>query len=543
MKIKKKEKKQTSNIITLSFFFLLAAACLLSGCGASSEDTVSLPESQSETSDSLAGKKEIVIGSGTSCTSLDPIQNYDGWFTVAFGVGETLTKINDDGSVSGWLASDYSVSDDNTVWMFTIRDDVVFSDGTKLTADLAASSIQNVFENGTRGEEYFTCADLAAKGQTLTITTAEPEPILPAKLADPLFTIINTETDMTDIARTGPVATGPFIAESFDPTTEETVVVRNENYWDGDVALDQITFRCLEDTSILTMGLLAGDLNAVYNVSMTDIDDFEDNDDYNVIRFAGGRTTHGFMNQNGPLGDAVLRQAILRCLDRDSFCENLLNDQYVPGKTPITSSADYGYEELIDPNAYDPDSAAALLDEAGYLDIDGDGFRETPDGEEIDLTYIYYTGRPEMELLVEATQMECAKIGIRITPQLYDTETVTERLETGDYDLCCYSINVLSSGDPEEYFRTYFSSEGFYNAYGYSSAAFDSVLNSLSLTSDAEQRTELVKDAEQILMDDAVCIYYCYPIMNFVSQADVTGLTCTLADYYWVSAATDRSQN
>ena len=50
---------------------------------------------------------------------------------------------------------------------------------------------------------------------------------------------------------------------------------------------------------------------------------------------------------------------------------------------------------------------------------------------------------------------------------------------------------------------------------------------------------ELVKEAEQILLDDSVCIYYCYPVMNFVTKSTVSGITSTPADFYWVSEATD----
>ncbi len=539
----KSPKNKRTPVRTASVLFavsLLSFGFLLSGCGGGTPDDTALSGTSDEDHFASASEKnQLVIGTGQTCTTLDPVLNFDGWYTVRFGIGETLTKFNDDYSVSGWLASDYSASDDNTVWTFTIRDDVFFSNGDKLTAELAAASIENVFENGTRGEEYFTCTDLSADGQTLTITTAEPEPILPAKLADPLFVIIDTSVDLSNVAREGPVGTGPFLAESFDPTTKETVVVRNDNYWGGEVTLDQVTFLYTEEQSTLTMGLESGDFDAVYNLSMADIDSFLNNDAYSVLQSTGGRTTHGFMNQNGALGDEALRQAILRCLDRESFCKDLLNDQYVAGKTPVTSSApQYGYDELTDINSYDPDSAVRLLDEAGYIDLDGDGYRETPDGEELDLNFIYYTARPEQQFLVEATQMECAGIGIKISPHVYDQQTVMDRLESGDYDMCCVSINVLADGDPEDHFRTYFSSDGYYNKFGYDSEAFDSVLDTLSITSDENERVELIKEAEQILMDDTVCIFYCYPIMNFVTKKDVTGLTCTPADYYWINTET-----
>ena len=102
---------------------LLLTGVLLAGCGGGTGN------SSGGASDTEQGKN-IVIGTGQSCGTLDPLQSYDGWYAVRFGIGQTLTKLNDDFSVSGWLAEDYTVNEDNTVWTFTIRDDVAFSNGT-----------------------------------------------------------------------------------------------------------------------------------------------------------------------------------------------------------------------------------------------------------------------------------------------------------------------------------------------------------------------------------------------------------------------------
>lgn len=537
--------KKSRKILAL-FLGLLMSVSLFSGCGGSNTEEssggagLSANSGEKDTNTgNTDGKKVLRIGTGQSCGTLDPLQSYDGWYAIRFGFGQTLTKLEDDFSVSPWLVEDgYTVSDDNTTWTFTIRKDVTFSNGTPLTAELAKASIENVFKNGTRGPEYFTCTSMEADGQTLTIHTENPEPILPNKLADPLFTIIDTSVDMSNIAEKGPVGTGPFVVKSFDSVTKECVVEKNANYWNGDVAVDEIIFSYTEDQPALSMALQVGEFDAVYNVSMSDISDYINNDAYKVSTCAGGRTTHGFMNQNGLLGDEVLRQAIIRYIDRETYCKMLLNDQYVAGKTLITSSASYGFDELTDINAYDPEGAVKLLDDAGYVDSDGDGVRETPDGKPLKLNFVYYTGRPEQQIVVETTQQELAKIGISIIPEVYDTQTVINKLGSGDYDMLCMSINVLNCGDPENHMATYFKTGGSYNAYGYSSREFDSLMDQLSVTADAKERIELVKKAEQILMDDSVCIYFCYPIMNFVMKSNVSGVNSTPADFYWVDEKT-----
>jgi len=535
---------------------LLAALLALSfaGCGSNSSaettkaaeqntstETTAAQTAQTESSEESTEEKTLVIGTGQTCSTLDPTNSYDGWYAIRFGLCQTLTQMTNDMSISGWLVTDdYTCSEDMKSWTFTIRDGVTFSNGEVLTAEKAKKSLEYTIEHSERSADYFTAESIEADGQTLTINTAVAEPILPNKLADPLFSILDADADTSEIAEKGPVGTGPFIAESFDSASREVVVVKNEDYWDGEVKLDKIDFLFTEDQNALTLGMQVGDFDAVYNISMNEVGNFENNSDYIVEKAAGGRTTHVFMNQNTVLKDIALRQAIIRYLDRETYVNVLLNGQYVAGKTLVTASAaKYGYDDLTDPNAYDPESAAKLLEDAGYKDVDGDGYLETPEGDPMDIQFLYYTGRPEQQALAEAAQMELSKVGIRVTPVENDSATVMNKLTAGEYDMLIMSINVMNSADPENHIKSYFYSKGANANFGWEDAEFDAIIEELEETADAEKRIELVKDAEKILLDQAVFIAMCYPIMNFTTKANVSGIRCTTADYYWVTKDTD----
>lgn len=518
----------TKSLLSAALVAAMAAAMALLGKPVEAED-----------------KKVLKIASGqATAAGMDPVQEYDGWYALRYGIGQTLTKMNDDMSISGWLVNDdWTTNDDNTEWTFTVRDDVTFSNGNKLTGDLVKASLENVFTNGTRGPEYFTPSEITADGQKVTIKTENPEPIMPNKLADPLFTIIDTSVDNSEIKIKGPIATGPFVLDTYDITTKQCTVKKNENYWSGDVALDEIDFIYTEDQSALTMSLQSGEADAVYNLSMNDVGTFEKDDNFVVEKGTSGRTTIGFMNQNEgkALHDEVLRKAILQNLDKKTFCNTLLMGQYTAGNTLLTSAADYGYNELKDPNSYNPDNAKKLLDDAGYKDVDGDGFREDPNGNAIHIDYVYYTGRPEQQILVEATQTAMAQIGIKVTPDVQDTSVVMDRQASGNYDMLCMSINMMNCGDPENQINTYFCKGGSYNATGYESQEFNDLMKKVSVTSDTDQRKDLVKQAEQVLLNDAVAVYYCYPSINFVTKKNVKNVYATPADFYWVDEKTDIS--
>lgn len=511
----------------IKFFILLIFTLVFTSCSVSDDEKI------------------IVIGSGQSPDTMDTLNAYDGWYSIRYGITQTLTKMNDDYTISGWLVEDdYFSNEENTVWTFVIKDDVTFSNGNIVDANAVKLSLENVFQNSERVLEYFSDMDISAEGNKLTIETENPDPLLPNKLADPLFSVIDISVDNSNIAETGPIGTGPFVLESFDYSTKECVVLKNENYWSnsGEVKSEKIKFVYNEEQSVLSMGLQSGEYDAVYNVSMNDVEIFEVDENFKVERNPSGRTTIGFMNQNGKLKDNVLREVIIEMQDREVYAESLLKNQYVAGKTLLTPVAEYGYESLEDPNKYNPDLAIKKLSDAGYKDLDGDGYLETPNGEQINLSYVYYTGRPEQQILVEATEAVMKSVGIKITPQVYDTQSVLEKQKKGEYDLLCMSINMMNCGDPENQINTFFRSDGSYNASGFNNEEFDEILNKLHITSKIDERKEFIISLEKILLDESVAIFYCYPIMNFVMDNSIQGIKSTPTDFYWINENTYKEE-
>lgn len=514
--------------LTLSLALLIT---FFSGCSRADA------KSSSEASGQASGKN-LVFAQTQTYSTLDPVHSYDGWFTVRFGVGETLTKFDDNMQAEGWLAEDdYSVSGDGLTWTFTIKDTVTFSNGTKLTAALAKDSIQRVFDESERAMDFFELKSMEADGQTLKITTGKPCPTLPSMLADPLFVMIDTSAGTEKIRDNGPVCTGPFIYKSFDPVSLETTVIKNKNYWDGDVKLDSVKYIQFSDTTAMSLSFQNGEADAAYGISPTDISTFANDDSYTVIKEVGARTDWGLMNQNGLLKDKNLRIALLECLDMETICSVQLNNMYEPGNTPFPTK-NYGVSDLQKPYSYNPKDAAARLQKAGYKDTDADGILENASGEPVILELYTYTTRAELPTICEALQAAAKDSGIQININTAD-DLWSSVIPTGNYDLAVFNCSAISTGDPESFLKQYFVTDGVYNKYGYSNNALDTLVSKLSGTTDQEKRNNLVKEISQIMMDDACCGFYSYPMMSIISRKNVTGLKCTMADYYWMNADAD----
>lgn len=249
---------------------------------------------------------EITIAVTSFADTLEPTEQYFSWVVSRYGVGETLVRFDEKGQMQPCLAEKWENSEDGKSWTFKIREGVKFSNGNDMTPESVKSSLERTFKKNERSKDFFNPTSIKIDGQNLIIETSEPVAILPGSLADPLFLIVDTTADQDKFAMEGPICTGPYAVKSFNPT-EECVVVKNEYYWDGEVPLDKVILKCIDDQSTRSMALKTGEVDIAYNLKTENLVEFENNDDIEIQNLESLRSTYAFMNQNGPLKDLKLR--------------------------------------------------------------------------------------------------------------------------------------------------------------------------------------------------------------------------------------------
>lgn len=534
--MKKKWLKRTLGIL------LSCTMCMtmLAGCGGNSDNAADTDTSgetaQTESGEEPAAQQggEITIGVTSFADTLEPTEQYFSWVVSRYGVGETLVKFDENGEIVPCLAEEWENSEDGKTWTFKIREGVKFSNGDDMTPDSVKSSLERTFEMSDRAVEFFSPVSMEVDGQNLVITTEEPVATLPGSVADPLFLIVDTNADQDKFAMEGPICTGPYAVESFSPT-DACVVVKNEYYWDGEVPLDKVTLKCIDDQTTRSMSLQTGEIDIAYNLKTENLVEFENNDEYNIQSLESLRNTYAFMNQNGALKDIKLRQALIRGLDKDTYCNTLLEGGATAGKAPVPPTLDFGFDELTDENAYDPEGAKALLEEAGYKDTDGDGFVETPEGEALDLNFVIYTSREELNVYAQAAQASLKDIGIKVTLNTVSYETLLDMRDSGDYDLLIWNVLVANTGDPEKYLRENWYSTSASNTAGYSNEEVDKLLDELAKEFDEDARRDLIIRIQQLIMDDAATVFFGYETTYLFSSKRVTGVQMFPMDYYWLT--------
>lgn len=526
----------------------MALACvmgmsMLAGCGGGSSDSGSdsSPDAKTENTGSADGGEaaaakggEITIGVTSFADTLEPTEQYFSWVVSRYGIGECLTRFNENGELVPCLAEDWENSEDGLTWTFKIREGVKFSNGDDMTPEMVKASIDRTVEMSDRVMEFFDLDSVEVDGQNLVFKLKRANANMAGSLADPLFLIVDTNVDDSKFAKEGPICTGPYAVESFSPT-DACVVVRNEYYWDGEVPLDRVTLKCIDDQTTRSMALRTDEIQLAYNLKTENLIEFEGNDAYNIQELESLRSTYAFMNQDGPLGDLTLRQALLRGVDKETYCGTLLEGGATPGKAPIPPTLDFGFDELTDENTYDPEGAKKLLEEGGYKDVDGDGFVEMPDGSPLELEFVIYTSREELGVYAQAAQASLKDIGINMKLNTVSYETMLDLKKSGSYDLVIWNVLVANTGDPENYLRENWYSTSENNNSGYNNPEVDKLLDELAKTLEADARKDLIIQIQQLMMDDAAVVFFGYETTYLFSSTKLTGVKMYPMDYYWLT--------
>lgn len=515
--------KKTVRKLVALFAAMIVGFVLFVGCG------------NSDSGADKENKTEMTVGVTSFADTLEPTEQYFSWVVSRYGVGETLVKFDERGESVPYLAEKWEVSQDKLTWTFTIRKGVKFSNGEDMTPELVKKSLERTFSKSDRAAGFFSLDSIEVEGQTLHIKTKKPSATVPGSLADPLFLIVNTNVDTDSFALNGPICTGPYMVESFNPT-ELCVVVKNQHYWGGEVPFEKVTLKCIDDQSTRSMALQSGEIDIAYNLKTENIKEFENNNDMEILKLDSLRTTYSFMNQNGALKDKVLRQALIRGLDRETYCNTILKGGAKAGKAPVPPTLDFGFDQLKDENSYNPESAKELLQKAGYKDLDGDGYLETPDGKTLDLQFVIYTSREELGLYAQAAQVSLKEIGIKVTLDTVSYETLLDRRDAGKYDLLIWNVLVANTGDPENYLRENWYSNSPSNTTGYQDENVDKLIDQLSSELDDKKREGLVTEIQQLIMNDAATAFFGYETTYLFHSKNVTGVTMYPMDYYWLTA-------
>ena len=536
--------KKTKKLLSLGLAALMVAGTL-AGCGGtgtssadgssssapasgSTEATASNADS-SNTAGSEApadatddgGEKYLRVSLYSYPTDLEPTNGYYGWGLVRMGIGETLVKFDPELNCVPWLAT----------WVFHIRDGVTFHNGNPMTAESCMNSIQRSVDMNTRAANIANIKEMSVDGMNLTIKTNGAYAALLPYLAEPLFSIVDTSIDTSDFANK-PIATGPYMVESFEQSVN-TRVVPYDGYWDGHAACDIIDFPYLQDADARAMALQAHDIDIGQALVTKDLTPFKDNPEFTISTRPSTKTIFCYMNSAGEfLSNKDLRKAISYAVDRNLYAVNFIGGEEATG--PFSSVMGWGNENLKT-ESFDPDMAMKVLDDAGLVDTDGDGFREM-NGKKISLSLLV-AGTSDITVfkpMSEAMQAQCKNVGIEVVINQVESYTEADAVKDNYLDLMYKHVNAGCNNDPQNYLSLYFQTGGSNNFGNYSNPEYDAMIEKLETTLDRDERVKQAEELAQFLIDDTAALFLGYPDYNLVYDSKVQNLTHYAVDWYCI---------
>ncbi|WP_375449849.1 ABC transporter substrate-binding protein [uncultured Devosia sp.] len=444
----------------------------------------------------------IEIGSLYEPQNLDNTAGAGQGINEAFNgnVYEALFALTDAGTVENALASDYSVSADGLTYTITLQPGVTFHSGDPLTAADVKASIERVTAEASKSSRKNSLKTIVGietpDDATVVITLSEKSISLPYNLSY-VWVVNDTATSLTDSED----GTGPYTLADWRRGSTLSLE-RNDAYW-GDAPTNAgVTFNYFIDATALNNALLTGAVDIITSVQSPDaLAQFADNADFTVTD--GQSTTKellAFNDRVAPFDNVKVRKAIARAIDDKKLLESIWGEygtligSFVPPTDPW-------YVDLTAVDAYDPESAKALLAEAGYAD----GFTftlDTPD----------YDPHP---IVAEFIKSELAKVGITVEINIITAnEWYTKVYQSLDFAATLQEhVNhrdIVFYGNPDFY-------------WGYNNPKVIELIKQAEASATVEDQTANLVEANTLIAEDAASDWlYLYPQI-VVSAASVTG--------------------
>ena len=412
---------QRRRVISLVCVAALVVSLLL-GCGG---------ESAERSGGSRDGDSVVI--------ALDPGSEPEAGFDPAYGWGagehvhepliqSTLTVTNTGLTIGYDLATGYSVSEDGLTWQVTIRRDAKFTDGEPLTAEDVAFTYNTVKETSSVND--FTMLDHAeaTDDETVIFHMTRPFSIWPYTMAE--VGILPEHAYDSATYGTEPVGSGRYILKQWDKG-QQVILEANPDYYGEAPKMKQVTILFMEEDAAF-LAAQSGQVDLAYTSATYSEEEMEgytlvsyesvDNRGLNLPAIPETTDSEGRAVGNDFTSDVLVRRAINIGVDRQEMIDHVLNGYGSPAYSVCDQLPWYNEASEV---SYDPEGAAALLDEAGWV-LGEDGVREK-DGVQAKMNLLYSNGDSVRQALAAdfADQME--ELGIICTIEGVGWDTAYDR--------------------------------------------------------------------------------------------------------------------
>jgi peptide/nickel transport system substrate-binding protein len=431
------------------------------------------------------------------------------------------------------LAESFEVSKDAREFLFHLRADAVWEDGSPVTPADAVFTIRTAANPKTGAPifgpllEGLESAE-AAGPRAFRVRFREPYayramafvlPLLPEKVYRG-----------KDIARAPenrrPLSNGPYRLASWKPH-QSVELVRNERYWGPRAPLDRILFRIVPENATAWAMLLRGELDET-PIDAALLARAETDPEF----AACCRTVEGYtldwsyiaLNNRSPFfEDARVRRAATMLLDRAAVIRGLFRGRARVISGPFAPESP-AYDTAVAPLPHDPEAAARLLDEARWTDEDQDGLR-TKDGRRFEIEILVPAGNEIGRQIVETLAGGLRAAGIHARMRTLEWNAFLDRLDSGAYEAAALATAVTDP-NPDPYYLWHSSQwppAGLNTCFSKSGAA-DALMREARAELDEKKRIALLRRIHALLNSEAPAIFVANTTVKHAFRRPIHGL-------------------
>jgi peptide/nickel transport system substrate-binding protein len=448
-----------------------------------------------------------------------------------------LIAINDKMEIIPELATSWDISGDGTVYTFKLRNNVKWHDGSPFTADdvqFTYDSIIDPKQPNTIAKSDYALVDKVevVDPTTVRFTLKSANSSFLSKLAvgiAPKALLQGQQLDTAPFNRK-PVGTGPFMVQEWT-AGQKVVLVANPNYFRGRPKLDQIIWKVIPDSNVLTLQLLNGEIDAAPIYDPADLPKFQDNVKFKVYDSVGANTYIGFNNENPLFTDPRVRQALNYGLDKKAIIASLLKRQGLLATSEILANT-WAYNPDVNKYDYDVSKAKALFDAAGWK-VGSSGVREK-DGKPFKFTLLTNSGDKLREGIALFARQQWNDLGVSMDLQFLEANTfINNRVLKSNFEaiFLAASVNV----DPDFLSRRWSCAamQNGNNFLRWCDPGLDKLLaQGIALTAQAD-RKKVYDQAQQIITDASPTVPIYYPKTLWAFSSAIKGITPSPINIFW----------
>lgn len=492
----------TKRVWMLALAVLLGGAGLVAGCqwfGGSTND--------------------LTVAIGTDASTFDPHFTTDSATEVLNkNLYNNLVRFNAKMEIVPDLATKWDVSPDGLTWSFDLREGVKFHDGTAFTAESVKANFDRLLDEKTGSPRRSVLGMIktieVVSPTKMKIATAYPTGSFLQQLAHPVAAIISPAAITKygkDLSR-NPVGTGPFKLAEWT-SGDKIVMEANANYFEGAPAVKRLVWKIVPEDSSRTMMIESGQADVAFRIPVADVARLRAKPDVAVLEGPTVMTMYVALNNSrGPLKDARVRQAINYAVQKEALVKDIAGGMGIVADAPISQST-WGYAK-IGAYPFDREKAKALLKQAGYAK----GF---------ELELWTPVGRYLMDRQVaESLQAQLGEVGIAVKIRPWEFQALMSEVKKGQFDAVLLGWSP-STGDADQGLYPVFHSSQFppnSNRAFYSNPKVDTLMVNARQATDAHERLDIYRQAEQLIMDDAPWLFLFYPKQVVLTRATVKGV-------------------